>query len=62
MSAPTQSSNSPAGLKNPTIENITENVHAIDSQTPNPRLKFLLERLVTHLHDSARETRLSSDE
>jgi hypothetical protein len=52
----------PAGLKNLTIENITENVHALNSQTPNPRLKFLLEKLVTHLHDFARETRLSSDE
>jgi hypothetical protein len=62
MSAPKQPSNSPAGLKNLTIENITGNVHAINSQTPNPRLKFLLERLVTHLHDFARETRLSSDE
>jgi len=62
MSAPTQPSNSPAGLKNLTIENITQNVHAINSQTPNPRLKFLLERLVTHLHDFARETRLASHE
>jgi protocatechuate 3,4-dioxygenase beta subunit len=63
MSAPTTTqSKPPAGLKNLTIENITENVHAINSQTPNPRLKYLLERLVTHLHDFARETRLSSHE
>ncbi|KAH6975704.1 cathecol 1,2-dioxygenase [Ilyonectria destructans] len=45
-----------------TIDNITENVHRINSQTPNPRLKYVLERLVTHLHDFARETRLNSDE
>jgi hypothetical protein len=62
MPAPTQPPNSPSGLKNLTIENITENVHAINSQTPNPRLKFLLEKLVTHFHDFARETRLSSHE
>ena len=65
MSAPTTTttqSKPPAGLKNLTIENITENVHAMNSRTPNPRLKYLLERLVTHLHDFARETRLSSHE
>lgn len=52
----------PVSLKNLTIENITENVHAINSQGNNPRLKYLLERAVTHLHDFARETRLSTDE
>ena len=49
-------------LKDLTIENITENVHSINSQCPNPRLKYILERLVTHVHDFARETRLSTDE
>jgi len=49
-------------LKDLTIENITENVHSINSQCPNPRLKYILERLVTHMHDFARETRLSTDE
>ncbi|PNS15777.1 hypothetical protein CAC42_4229 [Sphaceloma murrayae] len=49
-------------LKDLTIDNITENVHLINSRTPDPRLKYLLERLVTHLHDYARETRLSTSE
>lgn len=49
-------------LKDLTIENITENVHMINSRCPNLRLKYLMERLVTHLHDFARETRLSTDE
>jgi hypothetical protein len=49
-------------LKNLTIENITENVHRINSQCSNPRLKYVMERLVSHLHDFARETRLSFDE
>jgi protocatechuate 3,4-dioxygenase beta subunit len=49
-------------LKDLTISNITENVHRINAQNPNPRLKYLLERLVTHLHDFARETRLSTSE
>ncbi|KAH7077703.1 catechol 1,2-dioxygenase-like protein [Paraphoma chrysanthemicola] len=49
-------------LKNLTIDNITENVHRINSQCTDPRLKYVMERLVTHLHDFARETRLSFDE
>jgi len=49
-------------LKDLTIDNITENVHMINSRCPDPRLKYLLERLVTHVHDFARETRLSTDE
>jgi hypothetical protein len=49
-------------LKNLTIENITENVHRINSQCSDPRLKYVMERLVSHLHDFARETRLSFDE
>ncbi|KAI5255280.1 aromatic compound dioxygenase [Aureobasidium subglaciale] len=49
-------------LRDLTIENITENVHAINSQCPDRRLKFLLERTVSHLHDLARETRLTTDE
>lgn len=52
----------PPHLKDLTIENITENVHAINGGCPNPRLKYLLERAVTHLHDLARETRLSTEE
>lgn len=46
-------------LKDLTIDNITENVHSINSRCEDPRLKFLLETLVRHLHDFARETRLS---
>jgi hypothetical protein len=49
-------------LKDLTIDNITENVIRINSQTQDARLKYVLERLVTHMHDFARETRLSTDE
>lgn len=49
-------------LKDLTIDNITDNVKLINSQCPDPRLKYLLERLVQHLHDYARETRLSHHE
>ncbi|KAK0113441.1 hypothetical protein ONS95_013699 [Cadophora gregata] len=43
-------------------DNITENVILINSQGDDVRLKYVLERLVTHLHDFARETRLSTKE
>lgn len=46
-------------MKDITIDNITHNVHAINSSCEDARLKFLFERLVSHLHDFARETRLS---
>jgi hypothetical protein len=49
-------------LKDLTIENITENVHMINSRCEDPRLTYILERLVAHLHDFARETRLSTNE
>jgi protocatechuate 3,4-dioxygenase beta subunit len=49
-------------LKDLTMENITENVHAINSGCQDPRVRFLFERLVTHLHDFARETQLSTAE
>lgn len=49
-------------LKDLTIDNITENVVRINSQCADPRLKYIMERLVSHLHDFARETRLSFDE
>ena len=44
------------------FENITQ--HSIDtnSQGSNPRLNYVLERLVSHLHAFARETRLSNEE
>lgn len=49
-------------LSDLTIDNITENVIRINSQTPDRRLKYILERLVTHIHDFTRETRLSTEE
>ena len=49
-------------LMNLTIDNITENVQAINSNNPDARFKYILERLVVHLHDFARETRLSTKE
>ncbi|EXJ83652.1 hypothetical protein A1O1_07276 [Capronia coronata CBS 617.96] len=45
-----------------TIDNITENVNLINSANPDARFKYVLERLVHHLHDFARETRLSTHE
>ena len=45
-----------------TTENITENTIRINSQASDPRLTYLFDRLVTHLHDFARETRLSTNE
>ncbi|KAH8591219.1 Intradiol ring-cleavage dioxygenase [Bisporella sp. PMI_857] len=52
----------PPDMKNMTVDNITENTILINSLCPDRRLVFLLERLVTHLHDFARETRLSTEE
>ena len=49
-------------MKDLTIENITENVILLSSQGADQRLKYVLERLITHLHDFARETRLSTKE
>ena len=49
-------------MKDLTIENITENTIRINSQGPDARLTYVLERLVNHLHDFARETRLSTKE
>ncbi|KAI0476426.1 dioxygenase [Xylariaceae sp. FL0804] len=45
-----------------TIDNITPNTIRINSQCRDARLSYLMERLVVHLHDFARETRLSTDE
>ncbi|KAL4966404.1 intradiol ring-cleavage dioxygenase [Aspergillus stella-maris] len=49
-------------MKDLTTENITENVHLVNSQCPSPRLRYLLHRIVTHLHEFCLETRLSTDE
>lgn len=45
-----------------TIDNITPNTVRINSQGGGARLTYVMERLVTHIHDFARETRLSTDE
>lgn len=44
-------------MKDLTIENITANVKSLNEVRDNPRLSYLMERLVSHLHDFARETR-----
>lgn len=49
-------------MKDLTIDNITENTVLINSQSSDARLTYVMERLVTHLHDFARETRLSTGE
>jgi len=49
-------------MKDLNIDNITENTVIINSQSSDPRLTYVMERLVTHLHDFARETRLSTTE
>ena len=49
-------------MKDLTADNITENVLKINSQCKDERMKYVLERLVCHLHDFARETRLSMPE
>ncbi len=49
-------------MKDLNIDNITENAIIINSQGPNRRLTFIMERLITHLHDFTRETRLSTTE
>ncbi|KAH8884298.1 dioxygenase [Thozetella sp. PMI_491] len=45
-----------------TIDNITPNTIRINSQSSNARLTYVMSRLVAHLHDFARETRISTDE
>lgn len=49
-------------LKVLTTDNITENVLRVNNQHSDARLKYVLERLVVHVHDFARETRLSTEE
>lgn len=49
-------------MKDLTTENITENVIITNNQCTDARTRFLFDRLVHHLHDFARETRLSSSE
>lgn len=49
-------------VKDLTIENITENVQVMNQKCSDERLKFIIGRLVTHLHDLARETQLTTEE
>jgi hypothetical protein len=49
-------------MKDLNIDNITENTVIINSQGSDARITYVMERLVTHLHDFARETRLSTNE
>ena len=49
-------------MKDLNIDNITENTVIVNSQGDDARLTYVMERLVTHLHDFARETRLSTEE
>lgn len=45
-----------------TIETITQNTILINNQCQNPRLKLIMERLVYHLHQFAKEVDLQTDE
>ena len=49
-------------MKDLSANNITEIVHTVNSMTPSPRLKFLMENLVNTLHDFARTTNLTTEE
>ncbi|KAF8473993.1 Intradiol ring-cleavage dioxygenase [Kalaharituber pfeilii] len=49
-------------MRDLTDANITPNAILINSNTPNLRLKYILSSLITHLHDFARETRLTAEE
>ncbi|EGE05899.1 hydroxyquinol 1,2-dioxygenase [Trichophyton equinum CBS 127.97] len=44
------------------VDNITAHTIQTNSSCPDPRTRYIFERLVTHLHDFARETRLSTPE
>lgn len=57
LSSPTQPL-----LPDLTIDNITDEVVQASSRSGDARLDYLMERLVTHVHDFARETRLSTGE
>ena len=43
-------------------ETITDRVNAINSLCPNPRQKFIMERLIAHLHQVVSETNLTTEE
>lgn len=50
------------GVVDLTADSITPRVIRLSSDSGDPRLTHLLSRLVSHLHDFARETRLPTDE
>ncbi|KAF5359981.1 hypothetical protein D9758_007591 [Tetrapyrgos nigripes] len=41
---------------------ITENVHAINSNCPDERMKFLFKHMIQHMHDFIRETSVTTEE
>jgi len=47
---------------NMTPESITTNVHAMNANCPDERMKFVFHSLVGHLHDFVRETSLTTEE
>lgn len=49
-------------MSNNTEEQITQNVLASMANTPNPRLKAVMNSLITHVHDFIREVELTQDE
>jgi len=49
-------------MRNLSLENVTPALERIFEDTPDPRLKELMQALVRHLHAYARETRLTRDE
>lgn len=51
-----------ASLSSVTPENITESVIKVNSMCSNPRLRFIMEHLVTHIHNFAREVSLTTEE
>lgn len=49
-------------MKDLNSDSITQHTIRTNSQSPNLRLTYVLERLVTHIHAFVRETRLSTEE
>ncbi|PLW18487.1 hypothetical protein PCANC_12280 [Puccinia coronata f. sp. avenae] len=45
-----------------TVANITDNTIEINNQCPNPRMRFIMEKLIHHLHTFAKEVNLHTDE
>ncbi|KAF8799572.1 intradiol ring-cleavage dioxygenase [Phlegmacium glaucopus] len=45
-----------------TAESITANVHAINANCQDDRLKFIFKSLINHMHDFVRETSLTTEE